>query len=319
MQRLTRSTLERLAGAHLLSFTIAVNTLVATAENSPEANDQPRCVSSVTKTHAHTFEVQLPQGDINVAGTTCTPCGHIEIVAHDGTTNRVRWIVQSRGVEFDMNPVTAFSGSLVPRNLQWDSTEPFLYFEFGGGAAASGVWRVHATNNVPVYVGPTRESFRLDSKADSPDWVVCNLVRNGKSLWVAYTPGDIAQPQHTFSTNIVATPLAAAGKHEQIAKTMHITYRDENYRVPEGEIWKLTWKEPPRGRNFPSYDVRVLGLCYTSRDKGTQIHGLSAKPTEDGVVDIWAGEASAEIWIPSGIEFCLHNESIKVRVDSYRE
>ena len=151
-----------------------------------------------------TFEVQLPSGDINVASTDRNPCGHIEIVAHDGTTNRVRWVAESRGVEFDLNPVTAFTGSLVPRNLQWDSTEPFLYFEFGGGAAASGSWRVHATNSVPVYVGPTRESFRLLPHSDGPDWVACSQVRGGKWLSFAYMPQDIAQPVHTFSTNAVA-------------------------------------------------------------------------------------------------------------------
>jgi len=266
-----------------------------------------------------TFEVQLTPGDINVGGTSYNPCGHIEIVDQNGTTNRVRWVSESRGETFDLNPVTAFSGSLVPRNLQWDSGEPHLHFEFGGGPAASGVWRVHATNSVPVYVGPTRESFRLDSKADGPDWVVCNQVRNGKSLWFAYTPEDIARPLHTFSTNIVDEPVATSNEIEEPhVRTMHLTYRDENYRVPKGEIWKLTWDEPERGRNF-SYDVRVLGLCYTSRDKGTQIHAFSANPSEEGLVDIWAGDASAEIWIPGGVEFYPHDESIEVRVDVYKE
>ena len=151
-----------------------------------------------------TFDVQLPPGDINVAGTTYNPCGHVDIVAQDGTTNHVRWVAESRGVEFDLNPVTAFSGSLVPRNLQWDSTQPYLYFEFAGGAAASGVWRVHATDSVPRYVGPTRESFRLMPMPDDPDWVACNQVRNGKWLYFAYTPEDIAQATHSFSTNAVA-------------------------------------------------------------------------------------------------------------------
>jgi hypothetical protein len=263
-----------------------------------------------------TFEVELPPGDINVGGTTWNPCGHIEIVGPDGATNRVRWVAESRGEAFDLNPITAFSGSMVPRNLQWDSTDPYLYYEFWGGAAASGVWRVHATNSIPVYVGPTREAYRLQSQSYGPDWVVCNQVRDGKWLRLAYTPEDIAQPRHAFSTNIVDTPTSpTSATRQQDAKAMHISYRDENYSVPEGEIWKLSWTSPQRGRNFPSYDVRVYGLCYTSKDKGTPIHAFSSNPLEDGLVDIWAGDVPAEIWIPSGIAFCIHNDGIRVRVE----
>jgi hypothetical protein len=113
--------------------------------------------------------------------------------------------------------------------------------------------------------------------------------------------------------------ISSCQTNPQHLETMQITYRDANYRVPEGEIWKLTWDEPERGRNFPSYDVRVLGLCYTSKDKGTQIHAYSSNPGEEGLVDIWAGDASAEIWIPGGVEFYPHNKSIVVRVDVYKE
>lgn len=157
----------------------------------------------------HTYEIQLPPGDINVGSTTSNPYGHIYIVDANDTTNCVRWVPESRGETFGLDPVTAFSGSLVPRNLQWDSTDSYLYFEFGGGSATSGVWRVHATNSVPVYVGPTRESFKLLSQPEGPDWVLCSQVRDGKWLWAAYTPEDIAQDMHTFRTNLVDSPLTA--------------------------------------------------------------------------------------------------------------
>jgi hypothetical protein len=157
-----------------------------------------------SRAFVETDDFRPPPGDVQEEPTV--PYGHLWIVSGNDTTTGVQWASNSRGVAFDLNPLTSSPGSLVPRNLQWDSTEPYLYFEFGGGAAASGVWRVHATNTVPRYVGPTREAFKLSPKANGPDWVVCSQVRDGQWRWYAYTPEDIARDVHTFSTNEVPGP-----------------------------------------------------------------------------------------------------------------
>ena len=187
---------------------LCIATALCFAADSEEIESRAQGLECPSTATIRTFDVQLAPGDINVGGTTWNPCGYIEIVGPDGVTNCVRWVAESRGEAFDINPVTAFSGSLVPRNLMWDSTEPYLFFEFAGGSAASGVWRVHASNSVPRYVGPTRESFRLLARSDGPDWVACKQVRDGQWLWLAYTPEDIARATHTFSTNRV-DPLVA--------------------------------------------------------------------------------------------------------------
>ena len=82
-------------------------------------------------------------------------------------------------------------------------------------------------------------------------------------------------------------------------------------------MWRLTWESPHKtGDVFPSYDVRILGHCFTSRNIGTLIHAFSPEDG-DGLIDIWAGKNPAEIWIPSGVEFYLVNYSIKVHVEIY--
>lgn len=97
-----------------------------------------------------------------------------------------------------------------------------------------------------------------------------------------------------------------------------ITYRDEHYNVPEDEIWKLTWKSPYQaGEIFPAYDVRVLGRCFTTRERGTQIGAHNFKSGGYGMVNIHAANTGAEIWIPTGTEFYLANDRIKVNIEVY--
>lgn len=164
-----------------------------------------KCYAVVRTHNAH-----LPLGDRNVTSTHRNPYGHIWIVSGNAVTTDVRWVQESRGVEFELDPVRAFCGSLVPRNLQWDSTGRFLYYEFGGGPSASGVWRVDREGGVPRYVSSTRERFRLLPQPEGPDWVVCSQVRDGKWLWFVYTPDDIARDKHAFSTNEVFVEETAA-------------------------------------------------------------------------------------------------------------
>ena len=98
-----------------------------------------------------------------------------------------------------------------------------------------------------------------------------------------------------------------------------ISYQRKNYKVPEDELWKLTWKSPYQaGEIVPAYQVRVLGRCFTTRERGTQIGAHNFKSGGYGMVNINATNTGAEIWIPSGTEFYLANDRIKVNIEVYK-
>jgi hypothetical protein len=100
---------------------------------------------------------------------------------------------------------------------------------------------------------------------------------------------------------------------------LDITYRGDNYKVPEDEIWKLTWKSPYQaGEICPAYDVRVLGHCFTTREMGTRINTFSSKPGDKGLLDVNAGTVPAEIWIPSNTEFYLGTDRIQVSIEAFK-
>ena len=104
----------------------------------------------------------------------------------------------------------------------------------------------------------------------------------------------------------------------QAVRVFDIPYQSEYYKVPAGEVWQLTWTSPyQRGEVHPAYDVRVLGQCYTSGERGTSLHAFAVG--EDGLLDISAGYwSAAEIWVPAGSEFYLKNEFVRVRVEVHQ-
>jgi hypothetical protein len=105
----------------------------------------------------------------------------------------------------------------------------------------------------------------------------------------------------------------------QSISNFEISYRDENYVVPIGEVWKLTWISPyEEGVVHPAYDVRVLGSVYTSIDMNTRIMDHSPG-SETQRVNVFAQrDGPATIWVDEGTEFYLANEYIKVAVESYK-
>jgi len=105
----------------------------------------------------------------------------------------------------------------------------------------------------------------------------------------------------------------------QSISNFEISYRDENYVVPIGEVWKLTWISPyEEGVIHPAYDVRVLGSVYTSIDMNTRIMDHSPG-SETQRVNVFAQrDVPATIWLDEGTEFYLANEYIKVAVESYK-
>ena len=147
----------------------------------------------------------LSDGEVNAGGVTSNQCGHVWTATEGQLPVKALWLTESRGVQFNTDPDGPEGESLLPRNLQWDSTGKFLYYEFGGGPIASGVWRVEPGKAAPRYVSATREAFRLLPQPDGSDHVICSQVRDGEWLWYAYTPEDIAREKHAFSTNQVFT------------------------------------------------------------------------------------------------------------------
>ena len=127
--------------------------------------------------------------------------------------------------------------------------------------------------------------------------------------------------QRALSLILVCLFLSGCLSGPKPDRVLDITYRGYNYKVPEDEIWKLTWKSPYKpGDMFPAYDVRVLGQCFTTRELRTQIIAFSSEPGEDGLLDVFASSSTpAEIWVPGNMEFYPANEFIHVHVEAFKE
>jgi hypothetical protein len=104
----------------------------------------------------------------------------------------------------------------------------------------------------------------------------------------------------------------------QPISNFEISYRNENYVVPSGEIWKLSWVSPyESGEIFPAYDVRVLGEVYTSIDRYTRIDHYSRD--SERMMNIHAQlHGPATIWINEKTEFYIANKRINIQVETYK-
>ncbi len=104
----------------------------------------------------------------------------------------------------------------------------------------------------------------------------------------------------------------------QTRKSEVITYRDKNYSVPEDEIWNLTWSSPYKsGDIHPAYDVRVFGALYGEDNIGQVEKALyNGKPF---VLNVFAENVPASIWLGPNTEFSIANEFVKVNILKYKK
>ena len=99
-----------------------------------------------------------------------------------------------------------------------------------------------------------------------------------------------------------------------MVKQFEITYQDDDFRVPEGQVWKLSWVSPyEAGEIVPVYEVRVNG------------EGPLQDPDQKGKINSYGemhdvnatAKQPAEIFLRPNTKFAIANERIKVMVTVY--
>lgn len=101
-----------------------------------------------------------------------------------------------------------------------------------------------------------------------------------------------------------------------------LRYRSEDFVVPEGVIWKLTWRSPyAPGEVTPGYDVRIIsGEARMGEHGELLVRAYDSRPGQNGLLDLKAADGKdAVIWLESGMRFSLANNLIEARVADYRK
>ena len=121
-----------------------------------------------------------------------------------------------------------------------------------------------------------------------------------------------------FVLLLISTPFTAfAVEPGKLIRKFEITYEEDDFRVPKGEIWKLSWKSPYKPFEVgPAYDVRVRGKgAFFGPDQKGQIS--QASHTDSAVFDVNAGKQPAEILLSPNTGFAIANDRIQVTVTVY--
>ena len=118
--------------------------------------------------------------------------------------------------------------------------------------------------------------------------------------------------------SLMAVSLSVfAAEPGKALRKFEITYEEDDFRVPQGQIWKLSWESPYEpGELTPAYDVRVQGEgpLHGPVQKGQ----IEQKEYSDGVaLNVMAGKEPAEIYLRPGVKFAIANGSVKVTVTVY--
>ncbi len=118
---------------------------------------------------------------------------------------------------------------------------------------------------------------------------------------------------------IAAVLLVGCVANQKPKSSLTISYLDEDYVVPESEVWKLTWKSPYKdGVITPAYDVRVYGRAFLGESRSTSI-GTYDCEKHDGFVDFLSSDKKTTLWVYSGTKISIANEFVKVQLDIFHE
>lgn len=92
-----------------------------------------------------------------------------------------------------------------------------------------------------------------------------------------------------------------------------LRYRSEDFVVPEGVIWKLTWRSLyASGEVTPGYDVRIIsGEARMGEHGELFVRAYDSRPGQNGLLDLQAvSSKGAIIWLESGSRFSLASDRI---------
>lgn len=161
-------------------------------------------------------------------------------------------------------------------------------------------------------MGP--EWFSLLSGNTCKDLINLCYILDVRIRW----PHELSMKCFIALVLFISTSLAIfAAEPGIVIRKFDITYEEDDFRVPAGQIWKLSWESPYEpGEVRPAYDVRVQGEgpLHGPAQKGQ----IEQKEYSDGMaLNVIAGKEPAEIYLRPGVKFAIANTMVKVTVTAY--
>ena len=125
----------------------------------------------------------------------------------------------------------------------------------------------------------------------------------GMLLLCAIDAGCTTKPKASFSQRPI--------------RVFRLQFQLADFKVPEGEIWKLSWRSPyAPGDTCPSYDVRIIqGAVMLGVDRSIQAIVFESQPGKRGLLDLSAANGLAVVWLESGTKFSIANELLRIEVE----
>jgi hypothetical protein len=112
----------------------------------------------------------------------------------------------------------------------------------------------------------------------------------------------------------------SASKTSAPVRRFELRFRHDDVQVPEGVIWKLTWRSPYKaGEITPGYDVRIIeGQARIGREGELIARAFDSEPGNAGFLDLQApaGE-TAVIWLEAGTRFQTANDRVALRIIAF--
>ena len=101
-------------------------------------------------------------------------------------------------------------------------------------------------------------------------------------------------------------------------RTFRLRFQLNDYVVPAGEIWRLSWKSPYQpGDICPVYDVQVAaGEVYLGANREIQAKAYDPRSEASSRLDLSATKDTAVAWLGPGTKFHAANELLQIDVST---
>lgn len=112
--------------------------------------------------------------------------------------------------------------------------------------------------------------------------------------------------------------VAFTGAPHRPNRTFRLRFQLNDYVVPAGEIWRLSWKSPYQlGDICPVYDVQVAaGEVYLGANREIQAQVYDPRSEASSRLDLSATKDTAVAWLGPGTKFHAANELLQIEVST---